>query len=95
MRAWRFSAASPSSPPNASWYAATTASIGISRKSTPRFSLTSRASSRVASDEKRDGIETVCTRSAPSASAAIAAVSAESIPPEIEMTTSWKPFFST
>ena len=66
---------------------ATTASIGISRKSTPRFSLTSRASSRVASDEKRDGIETVWTRSGPSASAAIAAVSAESMPPEIETTT--------
>ena len=80
IRAWRFSAASPSSPPRASW-APTTPSIGISRKSTPRFTLTSRASSRVPSDENRDGIETVWIRSAPRASAAIAAVRAGSIPP--------------
>ena len=61
----------------------------------PRFSLTSRASSRVPSDEYRDGMETVCTRSDPSASAAMAAVTAESIPPEIATTTSPKPFFVT
>ena len=54
-----------------------------------------RASSRVASDENLDGIETVWTRSGPRASAAIAAVSAESMPPEIPITTSSKPFFET
>ena len=54
-----------------------------------------RASPRVASDEYRDGIETPCTRSAPSAPTAIAAVSAESIPPERPITTSPKPFFDT
>ena len=75
--------------------APTTSSIGISRKSMPRLAATSRASSCVPSDEKREGIETPCTRSAPSASAQIATVRAESIPPETATTTSRKPLFST
>ena len=49
----------------------------------------------VSSDEKRDGIETRCTRSAPRASTQSAAVTAESIPPETATTMSWNPFFST
>ena len=49
----------------------------------------------VPADENRDGIETQWTRSAPSASTARAAVSAESIPPETPITTSRKPFFAT
>ena len=53
------------------------------------------ASPRVPSDEKRDGIETPCTRSGPSASTASATVSAESIPPESPTTMSEKPFLST
>ncbi len=73
----------------------TTSSIGISRKSTPRDSATRRASPRVASDENCDGIDTQWTRSGPSASAASAAVSAESMPPDSPTTTSRKPFLST
>jgi hypothetical protein len=59
------------------------------------LSATSRASACVSPDEKRDGIETQTTCSRPSASAASAAVSAESMPPETPSTTSAKPFFST
>ena len=43
-RACRFSAASPSRPPSAVWKCRTTSSIGISRKSQPRFSASLRAS---------------------------------------------------
>ena len=43
----------------------------------------------------REGIETQWTRSGPSASAARAATSAESIPPERPSTTSPKPFLRT
>jgi hypothetical protein len=75
--------------------ASTTAPIGISRNEQPRLSASRRASVRVASDEYRDGIETQCTRSGPSASAASAAVTAESIPPETPTRTSLKPFLST
>ena len=51
---------------------------------------------RVPSDEYRDGIDTQRTRSGPSASAARAAVTAESIPPDTPTTTpSRKPFLST
>ena len=50
---------------------------------------------RVPSDEYRDGIETQCTCSGESASTAIAAVSAESMPPERPMTISANPFFRT
>src|SRR5436190_1912584 len=73
----------------------TIASIGSSRKSTSRLSASSRASRCVPVEEKRDGIETQWTRSAPSASTASAAVSAESIPPETPTTISRKPFLST
>ena len=63
-----------------SWNAPTTASIGISRNAAPRLSASCAASPRVSSDEYRDGIETRCTRSAPSASTQSAAVTAESMP---------------
>jgi hypothetical protein len=58
----------------------------------PRFAATRAASERVSPLLKREGIETPTTRPAPSASTAIAAVSAESIPPESPMTAFEKRF---
>lgn len=46
-------------------------------------------------EEYRLGIETQCTFSAPRASTAIAATSAESIPPERPISTEAKPFLRT
>jgi hypothetical protein len=43
--------------------------------------------------EYRDGIDRACTWSAPSASVAIVATKAESMPPESPTTTSVNPFF--
>jgi hypothetical protein len=70
-------------------------SIEISRKSLRRLSASRRASECVSSEVKRDGIETQCTLPGPRASAASAAVTAESIPPDTPTTTSVKPFFCT
>ncbi len=70
-------------------------SMGISMNSVPRFSAMLRASARVPSLEKGEGMETQVTRSGPSASAATMATSAESIPPERASTTRSKRFFST
>jgi len=53
------------------------------------------ASDWVSSLELGEGMTTTLTRSAPSASTAIRATSAESIPPDRAMTTCSKPFFST
>jgi hypothetical protein len=45
-------------------------------------------------DENCEGMLMPITCDAPSASTAIAAVSAESMPPESPITTRWKPHFS-
>ena len=47
------------------------------------------------SEEYRLGISTTCTRDGPMASAAIVAVSAESIPPDSARITERKPFLRT
>ena len=56
----------------------------------PRFSATDPASSRLSAEVCREGMRTPMTFSGPSASHAIAAVRAESIPPDIPITTFWK-----
>ena len=61
----------------------------------PRFSDTSLASIRLCSDEKRDGMNTVVTFSAPSASAATAATRLESMPPDSATSTLLKPHLRT
>ena len=63
--------------------------------SMPRLSANRAASVFEPSLEYRDGIDTPWTCSDPSASTAIAATSAESMPPDRPMTTSEKPFFFT
>ena len=63
--------------------------------SIPRFRATRRASARVPADENEDGMETPTTPSRPNASTAMAAVIAESMPPESPTTTRRKPFFRT
>ena len=55
----------------------------------------SRESSRLISDVKRNGIMTAWSAAAPSASAAIASVSAESTPPDKPSTAPRKPFLRT
>ena len=59
----------------------------------PRFVASSFASSSDSELEISDGIAIPTTFSAPIASAAITAVSDESIPPESPMTTLANPFF--
>ncbi len=93
-RAWRFSSASPVSP-NASIYASNIGSIGTVRKCSPVRRASSAASLFECSEEYFDGIDTPYTCSAPSASQAMAATSAESMPPDRPISTERKPFFST
>ena len=69
--------------------------IGSVRNSMPRCLASRSASRRVPADENADGMPTPTTLSRPSASTAIAATSAESIPPESPMTTRLNPFFRT
>ena len=93
-----FSYVSPGSRPsndgaNMSMYALNAGSIEMVRKSMSSASASSCASDFEWSDEYRDGIDTPCTCSAPSASTAIAAMIDESIPPDSPITTSLKPFF--
>ena len=64
-------------------------------KPVPRFPAMARASARVPSLEYGDGMDTQVTFSGPTASAAIIATRAESIPPESASTTCSNPFFST
>ncbi len=95
MRACRFSAASPCASGSAAAKASRRSSIGSSRKPMPRRSATTRASLRVSDALKRVGIEIASTRSGASASAASAATSAESMPPDMPISTRSKRFFST
>ncbi len=99
-RAWMFSSvtsagASPKSGRNVCRKAVKAVSIGISWKAIPSRAATSRASWRVSAELKREGIDTPVTAPAPSASAAIAAVRAESMPPERPSATRWKRFLRT
>ena len=100
MRACRFSSATPSSVPanrsaSVRRYASKTSSIGTMSIRVPSRAAQSRASSTLAGDEYGDGIASRRTASGPSASVASVATSAESIPPDIPMTTSRNPFFRT
>jgi hypothetical protein len=61
----------------------------------PVLAASSAASERECCDEYADGIDTPCTAPAPRASTAIAAHTAESIPPESPSTTEAKPFLRT
>ncbi len=61
----------------------------------PRLDAIARASARVPSDEYGEGMDTHTTRSAPRASTATMATSAESIPPDSAITTRSKPFLCT
>lgn len=93
-RDWRFSSASPVSSSDA-MYVSNIGPIGTVRKLRPVRRASSAASPLECSEEYFDGIDTPYTFCAPSASHAIAATSAESIPPERPMSTDRKPFFAT
>ena len=69
--------------------------IGISRNAIPVRLAMSAASSRECCEEWTLGIPTPYTDAAPRASTAMAAVSAESMPPDMPMTTLPNPFFLT
>ena len=100
MRAWMFSSATSSASPlnglaSPRLKAATIGVIGSAMNSIPRFLASRRASARVPADEYGEGMVTPVTFSWPSASTAMAATSAESMPPESPMTTCLKPFLVT
>ncbi len=80
---------------SARWKESTTGWIGITVCVTPVRLASSAASSTDPADEWIDGIATVCTCSAPRASTAIAATSAESMPPDRPSTTEVNPFLRT
>ena len=94
MRAWRFSTASPSASGRGLEDAAQLLDRPLLERDAERPATCS-ASERVPALLKRVGIEIAVTRDGPSASAARAATSAESMPPERPSTTRAKPFFST
>ncbi len=96
MRAWMFSSVtSRAVPANASASVRSIASMASSMGSVsvrmPRLAASCSESSMLPRLEKGDGIRTPSTWSAPSASTAMAAVSAESIPPESPSTAREKP----
>ena len=103
MRAWMFSSVtskpvSPQAangPASSSSTAVTGCSMGSVSVSMPRFAASASASATECALEKRDGISTPSTCSAPSASQASAATRAESMPPERPMSTSLAPLRST
>ena len=99
MRLCRFSSVrsagrSPNDGANMSRRATWAGSMAMVRKSMPRFSANACASEREWSLEKRDGMDTPCTWSAPMASTATTATSVESMPPDRPITTSVNPFFT-
>ena len=69
--------------------------MGIVSVRIPSCSASASASAMLPALENRDGMSTPTTWSAPSASAAIAATSDESMPPESPISTSAKPFLVT
>ena len=100
MRACRFSSARPSGvpanmPTSALRYASNVSAIPTVSRRTFSRSAQSIASSMLSGLEIADGIASARTASGPSASAAIVAVSAESIPPERPSTASVNPFLRT
>ena len=72
-----------------------TSRMGISWQRIPSAFASTAASACDAADVNGDGMETPTTCSGPSASAAMHAVSAESMPPESPSTTVSNPFFTT
>ena len=100
MRAWRFSsvvsAARPSNGPSRVRPNAANASpIERSRHRMPRFEARACASSTLSREVNGDDSVTPSTREGPSASAATAATSDESIPPDSPMIAPGNRFFST
>ena len=93
-RACKFSSANPVNS-RFSRYAETIGSISTIRKLSPIRSAESFASDFECSDEYFEGIEMPYTFLAPIASAAIAATSAESMPPDNPSAIDLKPFFCT
>lgn len=75
-------------------YASNIGSIGTVRKLSPVRRASSAASPLEWSDEYFDGMEMPYTFCAPSASQAIAATSAESMPPDSPISTDRKPFLA-
>ena len=69
--------------------------MGSDTSRTPRLSVSAFESSQDWPDVYCDGMKNVVTRSGPRASAAMAVVSAESMPPERPMTAPLKPLLST
>ena len=94
IRDCRFSAASPVSSSSAS-NASTMAAMGTTAACSPCRLTRSSASPTECSEEYRLGISTTCTCSGPSASVAMVATSAESIPPDRPRITERNPFFRT
>ncbi len=93
-RDWRFSSARPVRP-SEPMYASNIGSMATVRKFRPVRWAISAASSFECSEEYFDGIDTPYTFCAPTASHAIAATSAESMPPDMPIRTDLKPFFAT
>ena len=96
IRGCRFSSATPGvvplkTGPRISSNPLCGGSIEKSISCMPRFSATAPASSRLSVDVWREGMRTPITFRAPNASHAMAAVNAESTPPDIPMTTFSKP----
>ena len=93
-RACRFSTDRPVSSTSAR-QASTTVPIGTSDQCSPWRLARSSASVTECSELQALGMPTTCTASAPSASQAIVATSAESMPPDSPRTTERKPFLRT
>ena len=93
-RACRFSTDSPDRS-TCSSQASTTGLIGTTDQCRPWRWARSSASVTEWSDDHSLGMPTTCTRSEPSASRAIVATSAESMPPDRPSTTERNRFFST
>ena len=96
MRAWIFSSVTSRAVPangaaSVCAIAIIAGSIGSVSVSMPRFAASASESSMLPWLENGDGISTPSTCAGPSASAAMAAVSAESIPPDRPSTTREKP----
>ena len=101
MRACRFSSATPSSVPanrsaSVRRYASKTSVIGtVVDPDAETLRRSPRRPRRSRGEEYGDGIASTRTASGPSASTASVATSAESIPPDMPITTSRNPFFRT
>ena len=70
-------------------------SIGMSQSGMPKFAASVSESDTLPTEEYRDGMLTPTTFPAPSASAAITATTAESMPPDMATATFEKPVLRT